>query len=188
MARAHAVIASHTTVGATARHRPITRACLLGLLVSWWAWASGASWAEAAPDLVGSSLRVIQSYGSYTRVEWTGRNQGPDATAGAWQDYLFISPRSACCAEAILLGVFPWGQWAAVAPGATYTQEATVLIPPLPLGNYSSLNAGAAGQIFYSGSSDHRERRVSRGARAMAANIWPYLHEVARSLSSSVAQ
>ena len=136
MARARAVIASHTTVGAAWRRGPITRACLLGLLASWWSLASGASWAEAAPDLMGSSLRVIQSYGSYSLVEWIGRNQGPDATAGAWQDYLYISSRSACCAEAILLGVFPWGQWAAVAPGGTYTQEATVHIPPLPLGNY----------------------------------------------------
>ena len=96
----------------------------------------GASWAEAAPDLVGSSLRVIEAYGSYARVEWIGRNQGPDATAGAWADYVYISPRSACCAEAILLGAFAWPQSAPVAPGATYTQEAIVLIPPLPLGNY----------------------------------------------------
>ena len=136
MARAHAVIASHTTVGAAARRRPITRACLLGLLASWWSWASGASWAEAAPDLVGASLRVIEAYGSNARVEWIGRNQGPDATAGAWADYVYISPRSACCAEAIFLGAFGWPQSAAVAPGATYTQEAIVHIPPLPLGNY----------------------------------------------------
>ena len=136
MARERAVIASHTTVGAAARRRPITRACLLGLLVSWWSWARGASWAEAAPDLVGSSLRVIESYGSYARVEWIGRNQGPDATAGGWTDYVYISPRSACCAEAILLGAFAWPQSAPVAPGATYTQQATVHIPPLPLGNY----------------------------------------------------
>ena len=99
MARAHAVIASHTTVGAAARRRPIMRPCLLGLLVSWWAWALGASWAEAAPDLVGSSLRVIEAYGSDVRAEWIGRNQGPDATVGAWADYVYISPRSACCAS-----------------------------------------------------------------------------------------
>ena len=137
MARERAVIASHTTVGVAARRRPITRACLLGLLVFWWSWARGASSAEAAPDLVGSSLRVISSYGSYSRVEWIGRNQGPDATAGGWTDYVYISPRSACCAEAILLGTFAWPpQSAPVAPGATYTHEATVQIPPLPLGNY----------------------------------------------------
>ena len=41
MARARAVIASHTTVGAAARRRPIARACLLGLLVSWWFWPQG---------------------------------------------------------------------------------------------------------------------------------------------------
>ena len=61
--------------------------------------------------------------------EWIGRNQGPDATAGAWADYVYISPRSACCAEAIFLGAFAWPQSAAVAPGATYTQEAIVHIP-----------------------------------------------------------
>ena len=88
------------------------------------------------PDLVGSSMRVIEAYGSDARVEWIGRNQGPDATAGAWADYLYISPRSACCADAIFLGAFGWPQSAAVAPGATYTQEAAVHIPPLPLGNY----------------------------------------------------
>jgi hypothetical protein len=104
--------------------------------VSWWAWALGASWAEAAPDLVGSSLRVIEAYGSDVRVEWIGRNQGPDATVGAWADYVYISPRSACCAEAIFLGAFGWPQSAAVAPGATYRQEAALHIPPLPLGNY----------------------------------------------------
>ena len=137
MARAaRAVIAPHTTVGAATRRRPITRACLLGLLASWWSLASWASSAEAAPDLVGSSLRVVEAYGSYARVEWIGRNQGPDATAGGWVDYVYISPRSACCAEAILLGAFAWPQSAPVAPGATYTHQATVLIPPLPLGSY----------------------------------------------------
>src|SRR4029453_11884666 len=136
MARARAVIASHTTVGAAERHRPIARTCLLGLLVPWWFLVSGALWAEAAPDLVGPSLRVIEAYGNDARVEWIGRNQGPDATAGGWADYMYISPRSACCAEAIFLGAFAWPQSAAVAPGATYTQEAIVHIPPLPLGNY----------------------------------------------------
>src|SRR5688500_11061363 len=135
MARACAVIAAYRPAGAATRHRLITRICLLGLLASWWL-SGGATLAEAAPDLVGSSLRIIQSYGSYARVEWVGRNQGPDATAGAWADHLYISPRSACCAEATLLGAFPWGQWTPVPAGATYTQEATVLIPPLPLGNY----------------------------------------------------
>ena len=53
MARAaRAVIAPHTTVGAATRRRPITRACLLGLLASWWFLASWALSAEAAPDLV----------------------------------------------------------------------------------------------------------------------------------------
>src|SRR5688572_4986307 len=99
MARACAVIAAYRPAGAATRHRLIPRICLLGLLASWWPWASGASQAEAAPDLVGSSLRIIQSHGSYARVEWVGRNQGPDATAGTWADHLYISPRSACCAE-----------------------------------------------------------------------------------------
>ena len=136
MARALAVITSFTAVGAAARRRPIMLACFLGLVASWWSLASGASRAEAAPDLVGASLRVIETYGSYSRVEWIGRNQGPDATVGTWSDALYISPRSACCAEAIPLGALPWGEGTAVAPGATYTREATVLIPPLPLGNY----------------------------------------------------
>ena len=64
----------------------------------------------------------------------------------AWADYVYISPRSACCAEAILLGAFAWPPSAPVAPGATYTQQATVHIPPLPLGNYyliARVNASA---------------------------------------------
>ena len=129
MARERAVIASHPAVGGGSEASPIVRARLLGLLVSWWSWASGASWAEAAPDLVGSSLRVIESFGSYSRVEWIGRNQGPDATAGEWTDHVYISPRPACCADAILLGAFAWPQSAAVRPRATYTQQATVQIP-----------------------------------------------------------
>ena len=137
MARARAVIASHATVGATARRRPITRVCLLGLLASWWvlAFVGLVGRGRARPGGI-----LTESHRSLRELCSTGVDRpqsGPECDRGRRGRTTCTSRRGrpaarkpSCSASSPGRRRRPWR------PAPRTRSEATVHIPPLPLGNY----------------------------------------------------
>ena len=128
------VITSYTTVAAAARRRSIRGPVSSGSGVLVAFGPQGPHGPRPAPDLVGAYCAVIEAYGNGARVERIGRNQGPDATAGAWADYV----------TSAAVGLLRGSHLSRPSPGRSRRPSRRRHVhargdrahPPLPLGNY----------------------------------------------------
>jgi subtilase family serine protease len=91
-------------------------------------------------------------------VSWTVKNQGTQPTAGTWNDTVYISPNSTCCAGATSLG-----QWSKsnLAAGASYSQTKTVIVAGVPAGSYYLIVSTDSGNALAESSETNNQRSVA---------------------------
>ncbi len=93
---------------------------------------------QVAANSVSIASPVVPSIGAPFTVDWSVENAGNAPANGPWDDYVYISSSSTFDDTATLVGQAPAPAAALpLAAGASYTQSATITLPPgIDAGNY----------------------------------------------------
>jgi YD repeat-containing protein len=97
---------------------------------------SGGVFTVTAPDLVPTALTAptVVSPRQPITVSWTVTNRGTGSAVPRWNDFVYLSTDSVCCAVDEIVAAVELT--AVVGAGQSYTRTQTVTVPRVPAGQY----------------------------------------------------
>ena len=108
---------------------------------------SGTVFTVTAPDLAPTALTAPATVSPRQpiAVSWTVTNRGTGSALPRWNDFVYLSTDSVCCAVDEIVAAVELT--AVVAPGQSYTRTQTTTVPRVPAGQYSLIVSADDGRV-----------------------------------------